>query len=104
MEEKRTVERTVRESAYHIIEAKGYTNYGVALAVSRIAAAVLRDEKSVFTVSTRLQGQYGLEEICLSVPCVVGANGVERIVETDLSPDEAQGLARSAEAIRSSMT
>jgi len=99
-EDRSVVERRVRESAYHIIDAKGFTNYGVSLAVMRIVGAVLRGERSVLTVSTVLQGEYGLEGVCLSVPCVVGSNGIERIVETDLTEEERQGLRRSADIIR----
>ena len=94
------IEEAVRRSAYHIIEAKGYTNYGVSLAVTRIAGAVLRDEKSVLTVSTLLQGEYGLEGLSVSVPCVVGAKGVERVLETFLPPDETEALLSSAEKVK----
>jgi len=97
---KEAVERKVRESAYHIIEAKGFTNYGVSLAVRRIVGALLRDEKSVLTVSTAMEGEYGLRDVCLSVPCVVGSNGVERIIETDLSEEERAGLDTSADTLR----
>jgi len=102
-DERGKIEEAVRRSAYHIIEAKGYTNYGVSLAVLRIIGAILRDERSVLTVSTLLQGEYGLEEVCLSVPCLVGSKGIERVVETILAEDEMEGLANSAEVIRSAI-
>jgi L-lactate dehydrogenase len=100
-EEKPAIEKAVRESAYHVIEKKGFTNYAVSLAVLRIAGAVLRGERSVLTVSTRLKGEYGLEGVCLSVPCLIGSRGVERIVVTDLSEEERRGLVASAAEIRS---
>ncbi len=99
--ERAEVEKRVRESAYHIIEAKGFTNYGVSLAVAKIVAAVLRDERSVFTASAVLEGEYNLDGLSLSVPCVVGAAGIGRIVEIDLSGEEKSQLLRSGGIIRS---
>jgi L-lactate dehydrogenase len=98
-DDRRPVEDTVRESAYHIIEAKGYTSYGVSLAVLRISEAVLRNEMSLLTVSTLLRGEYGLRDLCISVPCLVGANGIERVLETDLSEDERGRLMESARVV-----
>ena len=92
---------TVRRSAYHIIEAKGFTNYGVSLAVLRIVEAILRDEHSVLTVYTWLNGQYGIRVICLSVPCTICSRGIERVVETSLAPEEHEALKRSAEILKS---
>lgn len=94
------VERAVRESAYHVIEKKGFTNYAVSLAVLRIAGALLRNERSVLTVSTLLSGEYRLNDVCLSVPCLLGSRGVERIIATDLSEAERAGLVASAAALR----
>jgi len=101
LDEKKEIEEKVRKSAYHIIEAKGYTNYGVSLAVQRIIEAVLRNERSVLTVSTLLQGEYGLENLCASVPCLVGSDGIERVLEMTLAADEHAGLLRSAQVIGS---
>ena len=92
--------RDVRDVAYEIIRGKGATNHGVAVAVRRIAEAVLRDEKSVLTVSAPLSGEYGLEGVALSLPCVVGAAGVERILPLSLQEEELQALRRSAAAVR----
>jgi L-lactate dehydrogenase len=99
LDEKSDIEEGVRKSAYHIIEAKGYTNYGVSLAVQRIIEAMLRDEHSVLTVSTLLQGEYGLNNLCASVPCLVGAAGIERVLEMPLSEEEQAGLLNSAQVI-----
>mgnify|MGYP006274290115 CR=1 FL=1 len=90
----------VRDSAYHIIDYKGATYFAVGLALVRITNAVLRDGHAALTVSTRLSGQYGLTEVCLSVPCVVGAGGIERIVEAPLSEDEMAGLRHSSEILQ----
>lgn len=101
--EREQIEEGVRRSAYHIIEAKGFTNYGVSLAVLRIAGAVLRNERSLLTVSTLLQGEYGLKDVCLSVPCLIGSNGVERVMEIPLAEEEREGLTRSAQVLTSAL-
>ena len=89
----------VRDSAYHVIESKGATYYGVSMALERIVGAVLRDENSVLTVSTRAQGQYGLPDLCLSLPAVVNRTGVDRIVAAELTEDEIAALRRSAQVL-----
>lgn len=96
-------DREVRDVAYEIIRGKGATNHGAAVAVRRIAEAVLRDEHSVLTVSSPLQGEYGLREVALSLPCVVGAAGVERVLPLSLEGDELAALFKSAEAVHAAM-
>jgi len=90
----------VRDSAYHIIDYKGSTYYGIGLSLLRITGAILRNERSVLTVSTYLQGEYGLNDICLSVPCIVGEEGVERIVDARLEAEEQKQLEHSAQTLR----
>lgn len=90
----------VRDSAYHVIESKGATYYGVSMALERIVSAILRDENSVLTVSTRAQGQYGLQEVCLSLPTVINRHGVDRLIEAELSPEEAEALRHSAQVLK----
>lgn len=90
----------VRRAAPDIIERKGYTSYAIASCVARICEAVLRDEHSVLPVSTRLSGQYGVEGVYLSLPCVVGRAGVERVIEIPLDEAERAGLRASAELLR----
>lgn len=85
----------VSHAAYEIIRYKGATYYGVATAVSRICEAILKDERSLLTVSSFVEGICGLPDVCLSLPCVLGENGVERILEPALSPKEQQTLQRS---------
>jgi L-lactate dehydrogenase len=94
------IARQVRESAYHIIDYKGSTYFAIGLALTRIVAAVLRNERSVLTVSTRLEGEYGFRDVCLSVPCLVGGGGVEKVVDGRLAGAEREGLARSTEVLR----
>lgn len=97
------IENQVRRAAYSIIELKGATYYAIAVAVRRIVEAILRDEQSILTVSTLLEGQYGLDGVCLSVPAIVGRQGVERVLEVGLSEEEKDRLAASASAVKKAM-
>ncbi|MFL6332753.1 MAG: L-lactate dehydrogenase [Pyrinomonadaceae bacterium] len=92
--------RRVRRAAPDIIERKGYTSYAIASCVARICEAVLRDERTVLPVSTRLTGQYGIDGVYLSLPCVVGRDGVERVIEIPLAEHERDGLRASADILR----
>ena len=93
----------VRRSAYHIIGYKGSTSFGVAMAMTHIVRAILRNERHVMTVSAPLEGEYGLTDVTLGIPCVVGANGIEEIIEARLSPEEMQELAHSAQVLKDSL-
>ena len=90
----------VRDSAYQIIERKGATYYGIAMAVGRIAESIVLDQESVLPVSVVLEGQYGLDGLCLSIPSVVGKNGLESILEIPLSPEEDKALHASAAQLK----
>jgi len=90
----------VKNAAYEIIKRKGATYYAVALAVRRIVEAIMRDEHSILTVSSFLKGQYGLSDVCLSVPTVVDRNGVNRILEVPLSEEEKKLLYKSADTLK----
>jgi L-lactate dehydrogenase len=99
-EKRRWMEKQVRDSAYHIIDAKGSTNFAVGLALVRITAAVLRDQKSMMTVSVVPEGEFGLNGLALSIPCIITNKGVERVVASPLSDDEISKLHNSAGVIR----
>ncbi len=90
----------VRNSAYRIIEGKGATYYAVAMAVLRIAQAVVRGENAVLTVSSLLQGQYGQRDVCLGLPAIVGRGGVQRLLDVPLTAQEQAKLQVSADAVR----
>ena len=92
----RDVAARVRSAAYTIIEGKGYTSFGVATAIVRICEAIVRDEHVVLPVSTLLTGEFGIEGVYLSLPCQLGAAGIERVLTPNLSPEEREGLAKSA--------
>jgi L-lactate dehydrogenase len=90
----------VRNSAYHIIDAKGATNYAVGLALLRIAGAILRNENSVLTVSTLLEGEFGLEDVCLGAPAVVNSKGADHVFNAPLSDEELSALRSSADSLK----
>ena len=90
----------VRDSAYEIIKRKGATYYGVAVAVKRIATAIVKDEHAVLPISSLMQGEFGLNDICLSIPTVIGQNGVEKVVDIYLNNDENEKLQTSAKALK----
>jgi len=102
-EQKKKFEESVRHSAYHIINYKGATCYAIGLAMVRIIQAVLRGQRSVLTVSTLLEGEYGLNDVCLSVPCIVTHDGATRIIENTLSPGEMTQLRQSAETLQKAL-
>jgi L-lactate dehydrogenase len=90
----------VRRAAYEIIERKGSTSWAVALAMQEITEAILRDQRSVLTVSCFLENYFGTSDICLSVPAVVARSGVERVFPLELSAEEKEQLLNSSEVIR----
>ena len=89
----------VRDSAYEIIEKKGATYYGIGTAVGRIAECIVRDGHAVLPVSVLLEGEYGLCDLCLSIPTVVGQKGAEQVLEIELDEKEKQQLEESAKEI-----
>ncbi|MBC8086004.1 MAG: L-lactate dehydrogenase, partial [Phycisphaerae bacterium] len=86
----------VRKAAPDIIRSKGFTSFAIASCVTRICEAILRDEHTVLPVSTLLNGQYGIEGVYLSLPCVVGRRGIERVIDIPLDAAEQAGLHESA--------
>lgn len=90
----------VRRAGPEVFALKGNTCFAIAACVTRICEAILRDERSVLVVSTLLKGQYGLDEVCLSTPCIVGKSGVEAILALRLDPAEQKALEHSAEVLQ----
>ena len=93
----------VRDAAYEIIEGKGYTNWAIGLVIARLVQTILDDQRSVQPVTARLEGDYGISGVALSVPAVVGANGIEGIVHLDLPGEETEALGRSAAVMTESI-
>lgn len=90
----------VRDAGYTIIGGKGYTSFGIATAIVRICEAVLRDERVVLPVSTLLTGEFGISDVYLSLPCVLGRGGVEKVLTPAFTDAELAGLLASAAALR----
>jgi L-lactate dehydrogenase len=99
-EERKKIERQVRDSAYHIIDSKGFTQFAVGLALVRITGAILRSQNSVLSVSTYVDGEFGIKDVCLSLPCIVSDNGIEKILASPLSDEEKAALTNSANILR----
>jgi len=89
-----------RDAAYRIIERKGATYYAIASGLVRVIEAIVRDQRTVLTVSSLVDGAYGLHDVCLSLPAVVGRNGIERVLPIELDGAELAGLRRSASVVR----
>lgn len=89
----------VRDSAYEIIKRKGATYYGIAMSAKRICEALVRDERAILPVSTLMHGDFGVDDICLSAPTIVGSEGVITHVPISLSWHERELFGKSANAL-----
>lgn len=96
----RQIAENVKNSAYEIIQKKKATYYGIASAVRRICEVIIRDEKSILPVSSMMHGEYGIEDVVLSMPAIVGKYGIETRVPIDLSEEEIEDLKRSAQTLK----
>jgi L-lactate dehydrogenase len=88
-----------RNVGVDIVKLKGYTNSGIAMSVSRLVKAILLNELSIIPVSTTLEGEYGINDIALSIPCVIGSEGLSKKLEVPLSEEEISMLHNSANNI-----
>ncbi|WP_043933884.1 L-lactate dehydrogenase [Bacillus sp. EB01] len=93
----------VRDAAYHIIERKGATYYGIAMGLVRLTKAILGDENSVLTVSCYLDGEYGHNDIYIGVPAIVNRNGIKEILEVELSEEEKNKFAHSVSVLKKTL-
>lgn len=94
---------TIRRAAPEIVKRKGNTSYAIGTCVRRICEAILRNERMALPVSTLLHGEYGIEDVYLGTPCIVGVNGVERVIELELDKKEKAGLLKSADVLKQSL-
>lgn len=90
----------VKNSAYEIIKRKRATYYGIAMAVKRICEVIIRDEKSILPISSMMHGEYGIKDVVLSMPAVVGKNGLETKVPITLNEKEQRMLCQSADTLK----
>ena len=99
-EEMAKIADEVKNSAYEIIAKKGATYYGIAMSVKRICECIVRDEKSILPISSMMSGEYGIADIALSMPAIVGAEGIETHVPISLDEGEASALRLSAKTLQ----
>ena len=99
-EEREAIDRQVRRAAYTIIEGKGATYYGIGSALARIINVILRDQRAILTVCTRLPEVAGVEDVTISLPQLLGGDGVLASFPLPLEDEEQEALQRSARVIR----
>jgi L-lactate dehydrogenase len=98
-----TIFTDTRDAAYRIIEQKGATFYAVAAGLMRITEAILRDQNTVLPVSTLVRDYHGIDDVYLSLPAIIGGEGIRRTLRLELTDDEAAGLRHSAQVLRSTL-
>lgn len=102
-EANKKIAEDVKNSAYEIISRKKATYYGIAMAVKRICEAIARDEKSILPISSMLHGEHGIEGISLSMPAIVGKDGVETLVPIQLNDGEESKIRLSAKTLQDTL-
>ena len=93
----------VRDAAYHIIERKRATYYGIGMCITRIVKAILNDENSVLPVSAYLDGEYGLHDIFTGVPAIVNRNGIREVFNLNIGPEELEQLTKSVSILKETL-
>ncbi len=91
---------SVRDAAYTIIEKKGATFYGIAVALARITRAILDDENAVLPLSVYMNGEYGLNDLYIGAPAVINAQGIQKVIEIPLTDGEKDRMAASAKQLK----
>lgn len=90
----------VKNSAYEVIAKKGATYYAIAMTVRRIVKAIIRNEHSVMPVSCYTDGHYGINDVCIGIPAIVGENGIEKVLDIPLSKEEKEQLLLSVDTLK----
>ncbi|MEN3109884.1 malate dehydrogenase [Uliginosibacterium paludis] len=98
--DREAVRQQTLEAGFRIFERKGNTNHGIAASVFRIIRAIEGNEQSILPLGVMLKGEYGVNGLVMSVPCVVGRNGVERVLSYEFSDEEMAGFRRSESHLR----
>lgn len=101
--DKAALEEEARKAGWVTFQGKGATEFGIASTLSRLVNCIFHDEKQVMPASTLLQGEYGEEGIFISTPCVIGKDGVEKVLEMKLPEEELKGFKNSCEVIRNNI-
>nr|XP_058160698.1 L-lactate dehydrogenase A chain-like [Dasypus novemcinctus] len=99
-EQWKEVHKQVVDSAYEVIKLKGYTSWAIGLSVADLAETIMKNLRRVHPVSTMIKGLYGIkDDVFLSVPCVLGQNGISDVVKVTLTPEEEGRLKKSADTL-----
>ncbi|EHB15292.1 L-lactate dehydrogenase A chain [Heterocephalus glaber] len=94
------VHKQVADSAYEVIKLKGYTSWAIGLSVADLAGSIMKNLRRVHPISTMIKGLYGIkDDVFLSVPCVLGQNGISDVVKVTLTPEEEARLKKSADTL-----
>ncbi|WHY66638.1 L-lactate dehydrogenase [Neobacillus sp. SuZ13] len=93
----------VRDAAYHIIERKGATYYGIGMSLVRITKAILNNENCILTVSSYLDGQYGQNDVFIGVPAVINRGGIREVLEIELNEKEKEQFSHSVNVLKETM-
>jgi L-lactate dehydrogenase len=101
--DRQNIYEQTRDAAYQIIKRKGATYYAVAAGLIAITAALLRDQNTVFSVSTLIEDYYGIQDVCLSLPAILNRSGIRNVLRLDLSPEEQEKLQKSAAILKSTL-
>ncbi len=99
-DDKQKIEEETRKEAYQIIAGKGSTYFGIGACTADIIENILQDTGKILPVSTELNGEYGLKDVCLGIPCEIGAKGVRKVVELDLKSSEVKSLKNSGKKLK----
>ncbi|MCX6376101.1 MAG: L-lactate dehydrogenase [Armatimonadetes bacterium] len=93
-----------KKSGAEVIRLKGGAGYAVGLAIKQVVDAIALDKKAILPVSSLMQGYMGIDDVCFSVPTVVGRSGAEKLIVIALSDEEKSALIRSADTLRETLT
>ena len=102
--DKAAVEQELVQVAYDVINRKGYTNTGVAMAACRFVKSVLYDEHTILPASAVMNGEYGIKDVALSMPRMICADGIMRVFEVHLTDDELEKMNKAAQSVRGALT
>lgn len=93
----------VRDAAYHIIDRKRATYYGIGMCTTRLVKAILNDENCILPVSAYLEGQYGLHDIFTGVPAIINRDGVREVFDLNITEDELKQLTKSVSILKETL-
>lgn len=97
---KKEIHDNVKNAAYEVINRKGNTSTAIGLSVARIVRAILMDERAVLPVSGLLEDYYGLSDVYMGLPSIVGKNGLEQVLQVELADGEAEDFKASGQALK----